>query len=101
MKRRRFIDDLRGLKRGLAEGITEFIRSSQEVQEDLGLEPIAEEDLRTILRAAISLALFLVYTFGIVLLARWFSAVPILVAGAAAGSAFLALRLLRSIWTAG
>ena len=101
MKRRGIIDNLRDVRRGLAQGIAEFIRSSQEVQEDLGLEPIPEEDIRTILRAVISLALFLIYTVGIVLLARWFSAAPILVAGAATGSALLTLRLLRSIWAAG
>src|SRR5688572_32044392 len=101
MKRRRFIDDLRGLKRGLAEGITEFIRSSREVQEELGLEPITEKDLRTVLRVCTSIVLLSVYTFGIILLAHWFSAAPILLAAATTGSALLALRLLRSIWTAG
>lgn len=100
MKGRRFIDELQNVMRGFALGITEFIRSSREVQEELGLEPIPEREMRTIVRVSTSFVLVSVYTVGIALLANWFSSAPAFAVAAVAASALLTLRLLRSIWTA-
>jgi hypothetical protein len=101
MKRRGFIDNFRDLMRGFANGITEFIRSWQEVQEDLDLEPIAEEECRTILRVCASFALLLAYGFGIALLARCLSESPLLFFCSAICSALLTASVLRLMWDNG
>ena len=66
-----FFRNLREVKRGFAEGIAEFLRTSREIQEVLGAEPIAEEEFKTFLRVCANFTLLIAYVFGLIFLAQF------------------------------
>jgi hypothetical protein len=66
-----FIRNLRAVKRGFGEGIAEFLHASREIQEELGVEPIAEQEFKTFLRVCAIFTLLIVYVFGLLFLAQF------------------------------
>jgi hypothetical protein len=66
----RFVDELRKVRLGFANGIEEFIQASRGIQKDLGLEPMSEAELRTVLRLFAGIGLICIYISVITFIAR-------------------------------
>ena len=67
-----FLQTLRELRSGFSTGISEFIRASREVQEELGVEPPSERAYFAFFRAAATLLLLCGYAILITLLVKQF-----------------------------